>query len=415
MTTLPKKLAGADWLMAPPVQAVFAALDKDGDSVRVVGGAVRNALIGEPVSDIDFATTAPPDLVTARAEAAGFKVVPTGIDHGTLTVVIGGHGYQVTTLRQDVVTDGRRAVVEFGRDWDADAARRDFTVNALSVDAAGDLHDPIGGYGDLREGRIRFIGDPDKRIAEDRLRILRFFRFHAAYGRGPADPAGLSAAIRGRDGLRALSAERIGQEMRRLVVARRAPEVVTLMEDTGVLQVIFGGIGYLCPFERLAAAEAAQGAPADPSLRLAALGVAIEEDAFRITERLRLANSERERMLAAAEAARRFRDLPDDRSARRLLYRLGATAFRDGLLLGGALAARPAADARTAELYRLPEVWPVPVFPLGGREAMAAGAQRGPALGRILKDIEEFWIAGDFSADAAALKARLQQMVASAQ
>jgi tRNA nucleotidyltransferase/poly(A) polymerase len=415
MTTLPKKLATAGWLMAPPVQAVFRALDRDGDSARVIGGAVRNALIGEPVSDIDFATTAPPDVVTARAEAAGFKVVPTGIDHGTVTLVSGGHGYQVTTLRQDVETDGRRAVVAFGRDWDADAARRDFTVNALSVDAAGDLHDPIGGYGDLLEGRIRFIGDADKRIAEDRLRILRFFRFHAAYGRGPADAEGLSAAVRARDGLRALSAERVGQEMRRLVVARRAPETVTLMEDTGVLQVIFGGIGYLRPFERLAAAEAALGAPVDPSLRLAALGAAIEEDAQRIGDRLRLANAERERMRAAVDSARRFQTLPDDRAARRLLYRLGAVAYRDGLLLGGALAARPAGDDRTATLYRLPDEWPVPAFPLGGREAMAAGAPRGPFLGKLLKDIEEFWIAGDFSADEALLKARLQQMVASAQ
>ena len=303
--TAPPSLAGADWLLAPGVRRVFAALDRDGDEARIVGGAVRDALAGRAVGDIDFATTATPDVVQARAAEAGLKVVPTGIEHGTLTLVADGVGYQVTTLREDIETDGRRAVVRFGRDWEADARRRDFTVNALSVDAAGVVRDPVGGYSDIVAGRIGFIGDADQRIAEDRLRILRFFRLNAEFGSEPYDSEGLSAAIRAREGLRELSAERIGQEMRRLILAPRATEAISLMQDCGILPVILAGVAFLGPLRRCLDFERAVGAEPSVALRLAATGCRVEEDAERIGDRLRLPNAERGLMRAAVGAARR--------------------------------------------------------------------------------------------------------------
>ncbi|MBV8847995.1 MAG: CCA tRNA nucleotidyltransferase, partial [Methylobacteriaceae bacterium] len=206
-------------------------LNCGGEETRIVGGAVRNALLGIPTGDIDLATTALPATVIARAKAAGFKPVPTGIDHGTVTVVVRGHPFEVTTLREDIATDGRRAVVRFGRDFDEDARRRDFTVNALSVSADRALHDPARGLEDLRAGRVRFIGDPRQRIREDYLRILRFFRFHAAYGEGLLDRAGRDAAIAEREGLAVLSAERIRAEMMKFVIARRAGDVAQEMSD----------------------------------------------------------------------------------------------------------------------------------------------------------------------------------------
>jgi tRNA nucleotidyltransferase/poly(A) polymerase len=348
--------------------------------------------------------------------AAGIKTVPTGVDHGTLTAIVEGRGYEVTTLREDVETDGRHAVVRFGRDWRADALRRDFTVNALSVDAGGTVHDPVGGYRDVLDRHIRFIGDPDRRIAEDRLRILRFFRFHAEYGAGDIDRAGLAAAIRGRDGLRLLSAERIGNEMRRLVIAPRAVETTAVIQEAGVLTVVLGGIGYLGAFARLVAVEAALGVTPDPALRLAGLGCRIEEDALRLTERLRLANIERDRMLAAIAAARRLVPLPDARSARRLLYALGEAAWRDGVRLAFAAGAGSIGDSPWRDLHDLPDRWPVPRFPLSGRDVVGGGTvSRGPAVGGLLRALEAWWIEQDFAPDEAFLRRRLQQMISDQQ
>lgn len=415
MSLSPPSLAGADWLAAQLVRAIFSALAVEGDEVRIVGGAVRNALFGLPVADIDFATTATPETVARRARSAGMKVVPTGIDHGTLTLVSGGEGYEVTTLREDIETDGRHAIVRFGRDWETDARRRDFTVNALSVDSEGKVYDPIGGYPDILAGRIRFIGDAERRIAEDRLRILRFFRFFAEYSRGEIDKDGLSATIRARNGLRELSAERVGQEMHRLVVVARAPETVTIMQESGILPIVLGGVGYLRPFERLAAFEAGLGVAPSIPLRLAALGCKVEEDVERLTERLRLANAERDRMLAAVAAVRSFPAEPDAREARRSLYRLGSEVFRDAVALSVADGRAEPDDAAWGDLYRLPDRWRVPAFPLGGRDVLGEGAPRGPSVGALLRAVEAWWIEQDFAPDAAALKARLQQMIAAEQ
>lgn len=415
MRIAPQSLAGATWLTSKAVQSVFAALGRDGDEIRIVGGAVRNALMGVAVADLDFATTAMPEVVAARAREAGFKVVPTGADHGTLTIVTEGHGFEMTTLREDVETDGRRAVVRFGRDWLNDARRRDFTVNALYVDATGTVYDPLGGYDDLIAGRIRFIGKAETRIAEDRLRILRFFRFHAQYGKGELDRDGLSASIRARDGLRHLSAERIGREMRRLAVARGAVATIASMQDAGILPVVLGGVGYVAALTRLVELEAAVGTPPNVPLRLAAIGCRIEEDALRLAERMRLANAERDRMRAAVSAVNLFLRRPDQKAARRALYRLGEEAYRDGVALAFAWADGSAGDADWTRLISLPDQWRAPSFPLGGRDVLAGTKLRGAAVGVLLKAVESWWIDNDFAADEAGLRNRLQQMISAAQ
>ena len=414
MTSNLPSLAGAEWFAASAVRNIFAMLEGSGEEVRVVGGAVRNALMERPVREVDFATTAPPDKITALANAAGIKAVPTGIEHGTVTLVIGGRGFEVTTLREDIETDGRRAVVKFGRDWEADARRRDFTVNSLSVDSAGTIHDPADGYPDIVARRIRFIGDADQRIAEDRLRILRLFRFHAEYGEGAIDAAGLSAAIRAREGLRELSAERIGLEMRRIVVAPRTAETVTLMQEVGVLTIVLGGVGYLGQFARAVHGEAAADATPVPATQLAALACRVEEDALRITERLRLSNVERDRILATIAAARSFAPLPHVREARRVLYQLGPEAYRDGAIHAFAWTGTPQDPQAWRALYRLPATWTPPTFPLGGRDIIGRGLA-GPAVGELLRAIEAWWIEQDFGPDEAALRTRLQQMMAEAQ
>ena len=257
----PMRSAGAAWLTAGALPRLLGVLDRDGEEARVVGGAVRNALLDMPIHEIDVATTAVPEEVVRRVQAAGFKPVPTGIEHGTVTVVIDKHPFEVTTLRQDVETYGRHAKVAFGRDWKTDAERRDFTINALSATRDGTVYDYVGGLADLAARRVRFIGDPPKRIAEDYLRILRFFRFHAAYGTSDhPDAEGIAACIAGRDGLDQLSRERVRMEVMKLVVAPHAVPTLIAMADAGLLLRVLGGVSYLASFENMAKVEAAIGA-----------------------------------------------------------------------------------------------------------------------------------------------------------
>ena len=407
-------LAACDWLRAPTLARLFAAIERDGDTCWVVGGAVRNALLGLTVADVDVATTALPDAVMSRAAAAGLKPVPTGIDHGTVTVVVEGHPYEVTTLRQDVETHGRHATVVFGRDWSADAHRRDFTMNALYASLDGVVHDFVDGVADCMAGRVRFIGDPAARIAEDHLRILRFFRFHAAYGRGGLDPGGLHAAIVGRAGLDRLSAERIGQEMAKLVVAVGAPATVAVLSDCGLLQRVTGRAGRLSTFARLHALAAADGRPlrkpVDAPLFLAALTAWTEGDAVGLGARLRLSNRATERMAMAVRLARAVPADLDERGARRLLQASGAEAHRDALLLARA-EGRLAAD-RFATAFALPEHWPVPRLPIGGRDLVRLGLTGGPKVGRLLAQVEAKWIASDFAASREELLAEVAREIA---
>jgi len=406
-------LATAEWLRDERVRAVFAALDRDGESARIVGGAVRDALTGKTPVDLDFATTATPEVTVARAAAAGIRTVPTGIAHGTVTLVVDGRPFEVTTLREDVETDGRHAVVRFGRDWEADAVRRDFTFNALAVDAAGRVHDPAGGYADLLAGRVRFIGDADRRIREDYLRILRFFRFHAQVGAGEPDRDGLSAAIRNREGLRFLSAERIAQEMRKLVLAPAAAGTLAVMQETGILPIILGGVAFVGAFRRLVDFEAAAGLAPSPALRLAVLGALIAEHADRIADRLKLANAERTTMLAAVETAPAASALPQGQAARALLYRAKPEAWRAGVTFAAAQAGPP--WERWAGLLRLADSWPIPALPLSGGDLLARGWPAGRAVGEALRLAESWWIAGDFAADRETLLRRLDQHAAGQQ
>src|ERR1700737_4461110 len=248
-------LADAPWLKSGPAARVLGLLNGDGEEARVIGGAVRNALMRIPLADIDIATTAVPEEVIRRAKRAAIKSVPTGIEHGTVTLVVDGHPFEVTTLREDTETYGRKAKVAFGRDWVRDAERRDFTINGLSVDADGVVHDHVGGLEDIAARRVRFIGDPNSRIAEDYLRILRFFRIHASYGAGEPDRAGYLACVAARAGLATLSAARVRMEMLKLVVAEGAAGAIVAMADGGLLQAILGGVTYAGPFLAMMAAE----------------------------------------------------------------------------------------------------------------------------------------------------------------
>ncbi len=403
-------LDDAPWLASGPAARLLGLLNGNGEEARVVGGAVRNALLKLPIGDIDIATTALPAEVIRRARAAGIKSVPTGIEHGTVTLVVDARPFEVTSLREDTETFGRKAKVAFGRDWVRDAERRDFTINGLSVDAGGVIHDHVGGYDDLVARRVRFIGDPNRRIAEDYLRILRFFRIHAAYGRGEPDRAGYLACIDARAGLATLSAERVRMEMLKLLVAEGAVGALVAMADGGLLLSILGGVAYTGPFAAMAAAERSLGLEADPVRRLAALGVAVTEDARRLAARLRLSNSETRALDSMGHRWWRLAGM-DEATARRRLYRLGADRYRDRLMLAWARAGGATPSAPWRELATLPERWSAPKFPLKASDFVARGIAEGPALGHVLALAEDAWLAADFPLDELALKAIADQTV----
>ena len=398
------QLGDAAWLKQSEVARLLALLDRDSEEARVVGGAVRNALLGVPVGEIDIATTAVPQDVVRRVEAAGWKAVPTGIAHGTVTVVIDGKPFEVTTLRQDVETYGRKAKVVFGRDWMADAKRRDFTINGLSVAADGKIYDYVGGIPDIAAHRVRFIGEAPTRIAEDYLRILRFFRFHAWYGAGAPDAAGLHACIGARAGLETLSRERVRMELLKLLLAPHATPALAVMAETGLLGGVLGGVPLLASFENMAKVEAAAGIEADAVRRLGALGVFIREDADRLAQRLRLSNAEIERLFAL-DCWWRVAPAAGDQAAHALLYHLGPKSFADQVLLAWSRSDAGAKDAEWRALATLPQRWVAPVFPLKAADFMRRGVVAGPALGAALRAAEMAWVEADFPADQAAIGA----------
>ncbi|MDA8249555.1 MAG: CCA tRNA nucleotidyltransferase [Rhodospirillales bacterium] len=365
------------FLADPALRAVLTALPE----ARLVGGAVRDALAGRPVADVDLATPRPPADVMAALAAAGLKAVPTGIDHGTVTAVSGHRGFEVTTLRHDLSTDGRHAEVAFTDDWQADAARRDFTINAMSMAANGAVFDYFGGISDLRAGRVRFVGQAATRIAEDYLRILRFFRFWARYGAGAADAEAVAAIAAAVPGLRRLSAERVWMELKRILAAPDPRGAVALMQQLGVLAAVLPeGTAPL----RLAALVA-RGTPADPMLRLAAL---LDGDATALAVRLKLSAAERDR-LRALRAAPALPPQADDDALRRAL----AGESRE-VLLGRVWLAGGDADL----LARL-SAMPAPAFPLRGRDLRAAGVPAGPEMGALLRALRDWWLAGGCTGD----------------
>jgi poly(A) polymerase len=401
-------LSNAAWLKEPAIARLLALLDRGGEEARVVGGAVRNALMGLPVGEIDVATTAVPQEVERRVEAAGFKTKPTGIEHGTVTAIVDGRPFEVTTLRQDVETFGRKAKVVFGRDWKADAERRDFTINALSVSADGEIYDYVGGLADIAAHRVRFIGDPAQRIAEDNLRTLRFFRFHAYFGEGALDAAGLRACIRARAGLEVLSRERMRMELLKLLLGPHAAPVLAVMAESGILGTVLGGVPLLASFENMVKVEAAIGVEADATRRLGALGVAVMEDAERLSQRLRLSNAEFERLMAL-EYWWRVRPAAGDHAARTLLYQLGPVSFTDRVLVAWSRSDAGAADRGWHELATLPQRWTAPRFPLKAADFLSRGVPKGPAMGAALRTAEQAWIAADFSTEPAVIQTLADQ------
>ena len=384
---------------------------RDGEEARVVGGAVRNALLDLPIGDVDIATTALPEEVIRRAKAAGIKSVPTGIEHGTVTLVIDAHPFEVTTLREDTETFGRKAKVAFGRDWVRDAERRDFTINGLSVDGEGLVHDYVGGLEDIAARRVRFIGEPEKRIAEDYLRILRFFRIHAAYGAGEPDRAGYLACIGARAGLVNLSAERIRVEILKLMVANGAAVAVNAMVEGGLLLPIFGGVAYTGPFAVAISAERALGLAPDPVRRLGALAVAVTEDARRVATRLRLTNAETKTLDSMGHRWWRLAGM-DEARARRRLYRLGEERYRDRLILAWARSGDTADAASWRELADLPARWTAPKFPLKAADFIARGMAQGAELGQALALAEDAWLAAEFPLDRPSLETIADQAAA---
>jgi poly(A) polymerase len=404
------RLSDAPWLRSGPAVRVLGLLNTDGEEARVVGGAVRNALLGVPIGDIDIATTAVPDEVVRRAKAAGIKSVPTGIEHGTVTLVADGQPFEVTTLREDTETFGRKAKVAFGRDWVGDAHRRDFTINALSVGLDGVVRDYVGGLADIAERRVRFIGDPRQRIEEDYLRILRFFRIHAAFGSGEVDREGYLACISSLAGLASLSAERVRTEVLKLLVTDGAVGAVMAMADGGFLQAIFGGVAYTGTFAAMIASERDLGLAADAIRRLAALAVAVTEDARRLGARLRLSNAEAKRLDSMGHRWWRLADM-DEALAKRRLYRLGEAAYRDRLLLAWARAGGNTDPLPWRAHASLPQRWSPPKFPLKASDFIARGVAEGPTLGHVIALAEDAWLAADFPLDAAALAAIADQAV----
>ncbi|WP_296068756.1 CCA tRNA nucleotidyltransferase [uncultured Agrobacterium sp.] len=413
-------LAGQDWFEKPALKRIFALLNADGGEVRIVGGAVRNALMGLPVADVDMATTLTPDVVVARARAASIKAVPTGIEHGTVTLVIDGEGFEVTTLRRDVETNGRHAQVAFGTDWQTDAERRDLTINALYADENGEIIDLINGLPDIETGTVRFIGDAATRISEDYLRILRFFRFFAHYGSGRPDADGLRASARAKDKLATLSAERVWSEVKKLLSARDPSRALLWMRQSGVLSEILPetekwGIDAI---HGLVAAEQALGWAVEPMLRLAAIVPPDRERLAALSARLRLSKAEASYLSNWASAPAADPDLKDT-ALDRLLYRQGVEGMkaRLKLALAAARADIAAGDtamqrvARFSTLLARAEKFQKPAFPLSGADVMAAGVEAGPKVGNVLKSLEEKWIDVNFSLDRAALTARLKDML----
>jgi poly(A) polymerase len=375
------RLDAAKWRKRRGMRRLLDALGADEGLTRYVGGAVRDELLRLPVNDVDLATRLQPDEVVRRLEAAKIKAVPTGIEHGTITAVSDGHPFEVTTLRRDVETDGRRATVAFTDDWKEDAARRDFTINALFADPkTGELFDYFDGLADLESRRVRFIGDPLQRIAEDHLRILRFFRFHARFGSGEPDAAALDACTQRANDLMALSRERIADELLKLLAVADPPPTVGIMLQRGILKPVLPEIEpeRLCDLEAVIANERAAEIEPDPLRRLSALLPREQQTADEVAVRLKLSNKARKRLGCAAGTDA----FP---SPQALAYRVGTDCAVDRLLLDG----RPEDAGGIGD-------WKAPRLPIGGGALIARGLPEGPIVAKTLRQIEDQWVKAGF-------------------
>lgn len=390
-----------DWLTAPETVAVMAALEAArSGGARFVGGCVRNTLMARPVDDIDIATQLGPEETLAALKAASIRAIPTGIEHGTVTAIINGIPFEITSLRRDVETDGRRAVVAFTQDWAEDALRRDFRLNAIYADATGKLYDPTGhGVTDAARGRVVFIGDADQRLREDYLRILRFFRFNAWYG-AEIDAEGLSACARQKDGLEKIAAERIWKELKKMLGAPDPLRAAGAMEQSGVLSAVLPDHTGMAFLNDLCLSELLLKSAPDALNRFMALIPRTLEQVDTVTARLKLSNIEAERLRAWADPDLQEPVAPNARALRQNLYHFGKQALIDRAMLSGA-------DVR--DLVAACRAWRRPVFPLKGEDLLKTGMTAGPHMGKWLKDMENWWISGDFVANQRDLLAELER------
>jgi poly(A) polymerase len=401
------RIAPQPWIEEAPTRTLLAALKTAGIAARFVGGCVRDALLGRPIGDIDLATPARPEEVAAALDKAGIKCVPTGIAHGTVTAVVDAPGpprhFEITTLRRDVETYGRRAKVAFDADWAEDAARRDFTINAIYLDPDGTVHDPVGGLADLRVHRVRFVGDAATRIAEDVLRVLRYYRFAARFGGSRGDRAARTACRAAAGTLATLSAERVARELFGLLAVLDPVPALGMMAADRVLPAILPEATRLDRLQRLIAIEPEP----DPLRRLAALIAVDSAGAAALAERLRLSTEGRERLIGLAPPWP-LDPTGDAPAQRRQLYRLGNARYRDLAFLVAADGG--IAEGRREELLALAASWQPPVFPLQGRDVTALGIPPGPRIGRLLETVRQWWEDGDFAADRAACLAKLREI-----
>ncbi len=395
-----------DWLRDERAVAVIGALNADGGLARYVGGCVRDAVLGRPVRDLDIATDRTPEKVISLLEAAGLKAIPTGIDHGTITAVAGGKPFEITTLRVDVETFGRRAKVLFTDNWKEDARRRDFTLNALFCDPDGTVYDPVGGLKDLKAGRVRFIGDARARIKEDALRILRFFRFHAWFGKGEMDAGSLQACGEARKQLSNLSVERIRSEFLRLLEAPDPMATLHVMVEAHILRLILHEAVSLVRLDALVSLERVLKIP-DPLRRLASLTSLSGDRLTALGRRWRFSNADQARLTAMAGTPGSLPPGMSDAQLRESVYRGGAEPFRDRALLAWA------GDGQDrARLIASAEGWTVPVFPIKGRDAVARGVAEGEAVGELLSAVEAWWVERDFAPGEAELLEQLDRLIA---
>jgi len=393
-------------MMAPAVVAVVAALQKAGTRVRFVGGSVRDAILARPVKDVDIATPDRPETVIELLRRAGIKVIPTGIKHGTVTAIVGKATFEITTLRRDVENFGRHARVEFTDDWQADAARRDFTMNAMSCDPKGLVHDYFGGLADLARGQVRFVGSAAARIEEDVLRLLRFYRFHAHYGRAAPDAAGRAACRKLAAKLPSLSGERVRDETLKLLTAAKPAVTLRIMQEDRVLRHYLPEAQDFARVARLARIETP--ARVDALRRLAALLDADADSARDVGIRLRLSNAQKDRLVALRFLLPVFAAPADAPARRRFLYQHGAERLRDLILLAAA-GPKPPRGATVAVCLDEAERWVRPEFPLGGQDMMRAGIAKGPAVGEAMRASEAAWVESDFTLTREQLIARIGQ------
>ncbi len=398
------------WMQSEPILAIFDALPET--SLRFVGGCVRNALWGSPLGDIDLACQLEPQSVVDALTAAGIRYVPTGIDHGTVTAVIDGKPYEITSLRRDVETDGRRAVVAYTQDWAEDAQRRDLTINALYADSDGQIFDPTGqGLDDIKTRKFRFVGDAAERVQEDYLRILRFFRFLAWYGgQEKLDAASLQACREHQSGIKKLSVERVWMEMKKLLSARNPVRACHIMLTNGVLETVLPEANNVDGLEALVKLESREGIKPDPLLRLMSMSAREPLQMALLTKRLKMSNAETARLRGWADDAAQLTTDMAERDRLAVIYKSGKSIIFDRARLRAAGEADPIQSSRWMVLADLALGWQPPIFPISGKDLAEAGVPKGPGMGKALKALEALWVRSGFSTEKPQLLAALKLM-----